>query len=303
MALGRLSSGWHEVGLALEEGKKGIYLDRIEVTTPDRIPDTESRIYSSDSVEHFRIRLSPGMDLPDAAETIFTLLEVLRAFMVDYYGFEPPTPLYFNLISRDCWADPHKGGYATGTDLYIPDDITYSDLAVIMHEMSHCFDYRMGFNPPWFGEGKSFPCYDQFVEETGSTYRQYRSATALSDKRGGKTSFRQLELQGVNLFQFWGTDKFPYWGKLPDGRNLTSMGYNASNWWCYELSRFLGPTWLKDYFALLRREQKEQSFFMPRDRVHANSVIVDYFARSSGKEVAAFFKDTGRLELRGIYYY
>lgn len=301
-ALGSLDSGLHELGLALMEGGKGVFLDRFEITGPGGAPETETKLYSSESAKHFRIRLSPGVALPEEPEEIFSLLEVLREYMVNYYGFEPVDPLYYNLIARECWADPHKGGYATGDNFYMPEDISFSDISVIMHEMSHCFDKGQGFNPPWFGEGKSFPCYDQFVRETKSLYRKYRSAFALEDKRRGENAYKQLDSEHGNLFQFWGTEKFPYWSKTPDGRDLTSLGYDSSNWFCYELSRHLGPTWLKDYFALLRRDIQEQCFFMPKDRVYANSVIADYFTRSSGRDVGGFFEEKGFI-LKDIYEY
>ncbi len=299
-ALGNLTRGWHELGLLLIEGGKGILLDRIEITGPDSVPEGEVRLVSSGELDNFKIRLSPGIVLPGDVDEIFSLLEVMRSYMVDYYGFEPSNPLFFNLIARECWADPHKGGYAGGDNLYIPDDITFSNIATIMHEMSHCFDYKQGYNPPWFGEGKSFPCYDRFVDETHGRYRRFQQPFVRSNVRKGKQSFEALEYKGENLFQFWGTEKFPYWGKTPDGRDLTHQGYAAANWFCNELSRFLGPSWLKDYFALLRRDIEAGCFFMPKDRIRANSVIVDYFNRSSGKDATGFFEDK-RFILEDFY--
>ena len=295
LPLGPLASGRHRIELRHLEGGGGLTLDRIEVTAPGDMPRGENKIHASDRAEHFRIRLSPGIELPRDADEIFGLLEVLRDYMVDYYGFEPVDPLYFNLIARACWGDPHKGGYATGDNIFMPDDTSYSDVAVIMHEMSHCFDRGQGFNPPWFGEGKSFPCYDRFVDETGAAYRKYRSAFSLSAKDTGARALKALEKDGVNLFPYWGTQRFPYWSGTPENRILTPQAYKAANWFCYELSKRLGPTWLEDYFRLVRRDLEKDSFFMPADRDLANGIIADYFARSSGKgeAVRVFFREQG----------
>lgn len=301
LGIGPLDSGWHTLELS---GKSIAFLDRLEITEAGAAPKGENKICASEAAKHFKIRLSPGLVLPENSEELFELLEILREHMVEYYGFEPINPLYYNLISRDCWADPHKGGYASGDNFYIPDDVSFSNIAVIIHEMSHCFDRGRGYNPPWFGEGKSFPCYAAFVEKTKRKYRKYRTAFGLSAKDTGAKSLQMLEKNGENLFQYWGTEKFPYWGGSEENRGLTTHGYKASNWFCYHLSRRIGPTWLKDYFALLQQDQEGDSYFMPKDREYANSVIADYFARSSGQgeKVLEFFRSK-RFKIRDIYKY
>ena len=298
--VGDLAWGRHDVRLKCRAATGRNVLDRIVISDPGSVPEEETKIYDTPLAPHFKIRLSPGVQLPENAEEIFTLLETLRKYMVDHYGFEPADPLYYNLISRECWGDPHKGGYATGDNLYVPEETTARGLSTIMHEMSHNFDVGQGFNPPWFGEGKSFPIFLKFSKETGIRYRHFQRPLSRQTPMAGEDAFEGLEVQGENLLQYWGTSKFPYWGKLPDGRNLTSLGYRASNWFCRKLSEHLGEWWLRDYFILLRKEIEEKTYFMPRDRVEANSVIVDYFTRSSGRNVASFFIKK-RFELIDIY--
>jgi len=298
--LGDLAFGWHEIRLEPPAGGGTVFFDRIVLSDERNAPQEESKIVDSDAAPHFKIRLSPGVRLPDNSEEIFALLEVLRAYMVDHYGFEPILTQYYNLIARECWGDPHKGGYATGDNLYVPEETTARNLAVIMHELSHNFDRGMGFNPPWFGEGKSFPIYVKFTRDTKGQYRAHQSPHMKRDMTQGGIAFDQLEVGGENLLQYWGTPKFPYWGKLPDGRNVTVLGYQASNWLCWELSLFLGEGWLKNYFDLVRKDQGDKTFFLPKERVAANSVVVDYFARSSGKDARTFFEDH-RFRLVDLY--
>lgn len=293
VTVGDLAWGWHEVRLKSLAVAGNVVLDRIELSCPDAAPKEETKIYDTPLAPHFRIRLSPGVQLPENAEEIFALLETLRQYMVHHYGFEPADPLFYNLISRECWGDPHKGGYATGDNLYVPEETTARGLATIMHEMSHNFDVGQGFNPPWFGEGKSFPIFLKFSRETGIQYREFQNPLSRQSPVAGEEAYVALEVNGENLLQYWGTPRFPYWGKLSDGRDLTSLGYRASNWFCRKLSDHLGETWLRDYFTLLRKEIEEKIFYMPRDRVEANSVIVDYFTRSSKKNVTSFFVKKG----------
>lgn len=298
--LGDLAFGWHEIRLEPPSTDGTVFFDRIVLSDTRNAPQEESKIVDSDAAPHFKIRLSPGVRLPDNSEEIFALLEVLRTYMVEHYGFEPILTQYYNLIARECWGDPHKGGYATGDNLYVPEETTARNLAVIMHELSHNFDAGMGFNPPWFGEGKSFPIYVKFTRDTKGQYRAHQSPHMKGDMTRGGIAFDQLEVDGENLLQYWGTPKFPYWGKLPDGRNVTVLGYQAANWLCWELSLFLGEGWLKNYFTLLRKDLDDKTFFVPRERVAANSVVVDYFARSSGKDGRTFFEDH-RFRLVDLY--
>jgi len=300
LPLGELSFGWHEIRIEPPAARGTVFFDRIVLSDARNAPQEESKIVDSDAAPHFKIRLSPGVRLPDNSEEIFALLEVLRTYMVEHYGFEPILTQYYNLIARECWGDPHKGGYATGDNLYVPEETTARNLAVIMHELSHNFDKGMGFNPPWFGEGKSFPIYVKFTRDTKGQYRAHQSPHMKRDMTQGGVAFDQLEVDGENLLQYWGTPKFPYWGKLPDGRNVTVLGYQASNWLCWELSLFLGEGWLKNYFTLLRKEIDDKTFFLSKERVAANSVVVDYFARSSGKDGRTFFEDH-RFRLVDLY--
>jgi len=300
VSLGSLDHGVHRVRLRAGQDRTAattaktrrghILLDRLVLSPSAVAPTEETQTFNSSAAPHFKIRLSPGVQLPDESEKVFALLEVIREYMVERYGFEPADPQFYNLISRECWGDPHKGGYATGDNIYIPEDTTLRDLSVIMHELSHNFDRDLGFNPPWFGEGKSFPIYLQFTEDTRRRYREFQSPHAKNSLSAGEAAWSQLEHNGENLLQYWGTPDFPYWGRTPDGRDLTIYGYQAANWLCYELSRFIGNrTWLEDYSSLIRQEIANKTYFMPSDRSAANSVIVDYFQRSSDKDVVSFF--------------
>ncbi len=300
LPLGNLSFGWHEIRLEPPPTRSALFLDRIVLSDARSAPTEESKIFDSAAAPHFKIRLSPGVRLPDDSEEIFALLEVVRSYMVAHYGFAPTVTQYYNVIARECWGDPHKGGYATGDNLYIPEETAARNLAVIMHELSHNFDRGMGFNPPWFGEGKSFPIYVKFTRDTRGRYRAHQSPHTKRDMVQGGVAFDNLEVDGDNLLQYWGTPRFPYWQKLPDGRDLTALGYQAANWLCWELSLFLGEGWLIDYFTLLRKDLDDKTFFLPKEREAANSVVVDYFARSSGKDAWSFFKDR-RFKLVDLY--
>jgi hypothetical protein len=298
--LGDLFWGDHAVRIKTLSADGRVVVDRLVLTDSAGIPLEETKLHDSAEAPHFRIRLSPGVQLPENSEDIFALLEELREYMIGEYGFEPADPQHYNLISRECWGDPHKGGYATGDNIYIPEETTARGISVIMHELSHNFDRDMGFNPPWFGEGKSFPVFARFRRDHSLRYRKFQRPFALSDIDSGEDAFRELECNGENLLQYWGTAKFPYWGKTPDGRNLTSFGYRSSNWLMWELTEYLGETWLLDYFTLIRKEIDEHIWFMPKDRVQANSVLIDTFARSSGKDALRFFR-AKRFKLVNIY--
>ncbi len=305
--IGLLPWGWHSIHLEAIEAFPGrlimgnrILLDRLVLSEEKDAPIEETKLLDSDAAPHFRIRLSPGVSLPGDQEEIFGILEVIRGYLVEHYGFEPVDPLYFNFISRECWADPHKGGYATGDNLFVPEEVAIRNIATLMHELSHNFDRGVGFNPPWFGEGKSFPLYLRFTKETRGRYRSRQTPISKDAVINGEAAFDKLVQGKENLLQHWGTEKFPYWGKLPDGRDLTSLGYSSSNWFCYKLSGFLGETWILDYFTLLRKEMEDNTYFMPRDRIEANSVIADYFTRSSGRDATAFFREK-RFTMIDIY--
>ena len=88
----------------------------------------------------------------------------------------------------------------------------------------------------------------KFTEDTRREYRAFQSPFSKSDIKTGEAAFLALEHEGENLLQYWGTEKFPYWGTTPDGRDLTSLGYRAA-------TRSLGMKKVFESISFLRRVQ------------------------------------------------
>lgn len=289
LPLGEVKEGFHDLLITSGESADPLNLDRLVVNgSPEPPWEINTRI-TSEKAPHFVIRSSPRVEITIQPKRIFPLVEAVHEFLTDYFGYAPDEKLTLQIISRECWIDRHAGGYASGHNLFIPEEGIYNDIELIIHEMSHCFESGVGHNPPWFAEGKSFPAILDFIEEKGGEFREHISTDSLGRARDGRLSIKELDDPQGNLLQFWGTEKFPY-----KDLQRRLKGYEGGSYICTEMRKMCGRHWLKNYCDLIRRDMEEGEFYMPAsDVVLANNVIIDYLSRGNGVNLRPHFQEWG----------
>lgn len=289
LALGDLALGRHHLQLTPSSEAAAVDLDRLVIAGPDYQPDDFSGIVETDDLSNFEIRVSPGVPLPLDEEVLYPMLREIHDYMVSYLGFELERPLTLNIISRECWADPHVGGYATGNHLYVPIETVMNDIGVVIHELSHCFDFGKGFFPPWLGEGKSVPIIFDFLEDTRKKYAGRIASGRDARSKAGRTSQRKLMEGKETLIQYWGTPRLPY-----RGSPLRGACYDTAAFYCAELHRRFGSDWLRAFHTLMRADLDRGQYYMPVRKINlANSILIDYLSRAAGEDLVPMFQDWG----------
>lgn len=296
--IGALAAGEHRLRVVPKDASRPARLDRLMVVGDARPPEEASLLLVSPRHPLLVIQTSPGVKVAGDFEPVFDMVDDVRGYMSEYLGVSLEGPLTLNVVSRECWADPHLGGYATGRELYVPEETVFRDLATVAHELSHCFDHGQGFVPPWFGEGKSVPVFVDFMAERGERYK-WNALGGVDARarmgRGAKKTLMEKEGAGGSLLAHWGTDRFSY-GEHP----LRGAAYDASAFLCADLRERHGRQWLKNFHALVSKDLAERTYYMPAsDRVLANSVLVDYLSRATGEDLRAYFAEWG-FEIRDL---
>jgi len=288
--LGPLSPGEHVLRVSPKSAADAPSIDRL-VVRGDTAPAAEpSRLLTSEKHPLLAIQTSPGVNLEGDVEGLFEMVDDLRGYMSEYLGVTIDRPLTLSVVSRECWGDPHLGGYATGRALFVPEETVFRDLATVAHELSHCFDFGQGFVPPWLGEGKSVPVFVDFMAERGDKYRWNALGGVDARARMGRGS-RKLLLgdDGTTLLQWWGTDRFSY-GEHPQ----RGAAYDASAYLCADLREIYGKEFWRTFHALVKKDLDAGTYFMPAgDRVAENSALVQYLSRAAGEDLSRYFRDAG----------
>ncbi len=291
--LGDLAPGRHRVRITPGETPRAVDLDRLTIAGPQHRAEDFTGVVEVEDLPEFRIRVSPGVPLPLDEGELLPMLREIHTYMVDYLGYRVDRPLTLNIISRECWADPHVGGYATGGHLYVPLETVLNDIGIVIHELSHCFDFGNGHFPPWLGEGKSVPILFDLLGDTGKKYLGRVSSGRDARSKAGRTSQKRLMEGDETLIQYWGTPKLPY-----RGSPLRGACYDTAAYYFAELHRRYERGWLARFHALMRADLDRGSYYMPiRDWVLANSVLIDYLSRATGDDLRPMFRQFGfRLE-------
>jgi len=295
VSVGRLSRGDHVIRIAPAGEGSEIALDRL-IVSGESLPAAEpSREIVSERHPHLRLALSPGVELSEDPGPLLDMVEDVRGYMAEFLGIVLERPLLLNVVSRECWGDPHIGGYATGYELYVPLETVSRDLATVAHELSHCFDHGQGFVPPWMGEGKSVPVFIEFMAERGDRYAWNALEGIDSRARMGRSSRHRLLLpDGRTLLQYWGTELLPY-----REHPLRGAAYDSSALLCRELQDLCGKTLFREFHALVQRDLRERTYVMPGNpgappsREMANALLVDYLSRAAGRDLVPFFQGWG----------
>jgi hypothetical protein len=100
--------------------------------------------------EHFEVLAEPGTAMPLSPDRILAEFERIHAFLSDYFGWQPPSPVRIHLIPKAVWPEPGATAFQNGDGVHFRAEEMATEQGNWVHEMTHVF--FAGRFPRWFDE-------------------------------------------------------------------------------------------------------------------------------------------------------